>query len=84
MTLATLAEVLQPALKHGYAVGGLVTLGWEDMRAYVAAAEAENCAVLRANYLAGSSRQQGCWLYARAVRQGCHTDHFVRRAHWTG
>ena len=33
MTLATLAEVLQPALKQGYAVGGLVTLGWEDMRA---------------------------------------------------
>ena len=46
MTLATLADVLQPALKQGYAVGGLVTLGWEDMRAYVAAAEAENCPVI--------------------------------------
>ena len=46
MTLATLAEVLQPALKNGYAVGGLVTLGWEDMRAYVAAAEAENVPVI--------------------------------------
>ncbi|MFT7059148.1 MAG: fructose-bisphosphate aldolase class II [Pseudorhodobacter sp.] len=46
MTLATLAEVLQPALKGGYAVAGLVTLGWEDMRAYVAAAEAEGCAVI--------------------------------------
>lgn len=46
MTLATLAEVLQPALKHGYAVGGLVCLGWEDMRAYVAAAEAENAPVI--------------------------------------
>lgn len=46
MTLATLAQVLQPALKVGYAVGGLVTLGWEDMRAFVAAAEAENCAVI--------------------------------------
>jgi fructose-bisphosphate aldolase class II len=46
MALATLAGVLQPALKGGYAVGGLVTLGWEDMRAYVAAAEAENCAVI--------------------------------------
>ena len=44
MTLATLSEVLQPALKQGYAVAGLVTLGWEDMRAYVAAAEAENVA----------------------------------------
>lgn len=46
MTLATLAEVLQPALKGRYAVAGLVTLGWEDMRAYVAAAEAENCPVI--------------------------------------
>ncbi|MEM7289468.1 MAG: class II fructose-bisphosphate aldolase [Pseudomonadota bacterium] len=40
MSLATLKQVLQPALKDGYAVAGLVTLGWEDMRAYVAAAEA--------------------------------------------
>jgi len=40
MSLVTLAEVLQPALKGGYAVAGLVTLGWEYMRAYVAAAEA--------------------------------------------
>lgn len=46
MTLATLKDVLQPALRGGYAVGGLVTLGWEDMRAYVAAAEAENCPVI--------------------------------------
>ncbi|NNE80430.1 MAG: class II fructose-bisphosphate aldolase, partial [Silicimonas sp.] len=46
MTLATLAEVLQPALRDGYAVGGLVTLGWEDMRAFVEAAEAENCPVI--------------------------------------
>lgn len=46
MTIATLAEVLQPALKGRYAVAGLVTLGWEDMRAYVAAAEAEGCPVI--------------------------------------
>ena len=46
MTLATLSEVLQPALKGGYAVGGLVCLGWEDMRAYVAAAEAERMPVI--------------------------------------
>lgn len=46
MTLATLSEVLQPALKEGYAVAGLVTLGWEDMRAYVAAAEAEGVPVI--------------------------------------
>lgn len=46
MTLATLADVLNPALKGGYAVAGLVTLGWEEMRAYVAAAEAEGCPVI--------------------------------------
>ena len=46
MTLATLKDVLQPALIGDYAVGGLVTLGWEDMRAYVNAAEAEGLPVI--------------------------------------
>ncbi|MCA0930043.1 class II fructose-bisphosphate aldolase [Ruegeria profundi] len=46
MTLVTLKDVLTPAYQQGYAVGGLVTLGWEDMRAYVAAAEAENAPVI--------------------------------------
>jgi len=46
MTLATLKEVLQPAQSGGYAVAGLVTLGWEDMRAYVEAAEQENLPVI--------------------------------------
>jgi fructose-bisphosphate aldolase class II len=46
MTLATLSDVLQPALRDGYAVGGLVTLGWEDMRAYVTAAEEVGCPVI--------------------------------------
>ena len=46
MSLVTLEQVLQPALKGQYAVAGLVTLGWEDMRAYVAAAEAEGCPVI--------------------------------------
>jgi fructose-bisphosphate aldolase class II len=46
VTRATLSEVLQPALAGGYAVAGLVTLGWEDMRAYVAAAEAEGAPVI--------------------------------------
>ena len=46
MTLVTLKDVLQPALHHGYAVAGVVTLGWEDMRAYVEAAEAENCPLI--------------------------------------
>lgn len=46
MTVATLADVLQPALAGGYAVPGLVCLGWEDMRAYVRAAEAERAPVI--------------------------------------
>ena len=46
MTRATLAEVLEPALEKGYAVPGLVCLGWEDSRAYVAAAEAERAPVI--------------------------------------
>jgi fructose-bisphosphate aldolase class II len=46
MTFATLSEVLGPARKGGYAIAGLVTLGWEDMRAFVAAAEAEDTPVI--------------------------------------
>jgi fructose-bisphosphate aldolase, class II len=46
MTRATLAEVLKPALSGGYAVPGLVCLGWEDMRAFVMAAEAERAPVI--------------------------------------
>lgn len=46
MTLATLSEVLLPARQKGYAVAGLVCLGWEDMRAFVRAAEAEQAPVI--------------------------------------
>jgi fructose-bisphosphate aldolase class II len=46
MTLATLKEVLKPAMEGGYAVAGLVTLGWEDMLAYVRAAEEENVSII--------------------------------------
>ena len=46
MSLATLKDVLQPALRDGYAVAGLVCLGWEDMRAYVAAGEAEGVSII--------------------------------------
>lgn len=46
MTLATLSDVLQPALRGGYAVPGLVCLGWEDMRAFAMAAEAEGAPVI--------------------------------------
>lgn len=46
MTRATLAEVLQPALRDGYAVAGFVCLGWEDARAFTMAAEAEGRPVI--------------------------------------
>ena len=39
MTIATLEQVLQPAIAGRYAVAGLVVLGWEDARAYVEAAQ---------------------------------------------
>ena len=39
MTAASLRDVLSPALAGGYAVAGLVVLGWEDAVAYVQAAE---------------------------------------------
>ncbi|WP_227270624.1 class II fructose-bisphosphate aldolase [Roseobacter weihaiensis] len=46
MTLATLKDVLDQALTRHFAVGGLVCLGWEDMRAYALAAEAEGLPVI--------------------------------------
>ena len=46
MTLATLSDVLRPALRDGYAVAGLVCLGWEDMRAFAMAAQAERAPVI--------------------------------------
>ena len=46
MTRATLTDVLQPALRDGYAVPGLVCLGWEDSQAYVAAAESVRAPVI--------------------------------------
>jgi fructose-bisphosphate aldolase, class II len=39
MTVATLNDVLHPAVAGRYAVAGLVVLGWEDAMAYVEAAE---------------------------------------------
>ncbi|MEL6915545.1 MAG: class II fructose-bisphosphate aldolase [Pseudomonadota bacterium] len=46
MPLVTLSDVLAPARAGGYAVAGMVTLGWEDMRAYVVAAETEGVPVI--------------------------------------
>ena len=46
MSRATLAEVLAMAEAGNYAIAGLVTLGWEDMRAYVRAGEAEGLPII--------------------------------------
>lgn len=46
MTIATLHDVLQPALEDGRAVAGLVCLGWEDARAYAMAAQDEGVPVI--------------------------------------
>ena len=46
MTLATLSDVLRPALDDGHAVAGLVVLGWEDARAYAEAAQAAGLPVI--------------------------------------
>jgi fructose-bisphosphate aldolase class II len=39
MTVASLTEVLAEGMRDGYAIAGLVVLGWEDARAYVEAAD---------------------------------------------
>ena len=46
MTVATLTDVLAPAMAGRYAVAGLVVQGWEDARAYVEAAEEAGAAVI--------------------------------------
>lgn len=46
MTIATLTDVLQPALAQNHAIAGLVVLGWEDALAYVAAAETEQLPII--------------------------------------
>lgn len=46
MPAATLSEVLNPAQRDGYAVAGLVVLGWEEARAYTAAADELDAAII--------------------------------------
>ena len=46
MTIATLTDVLGPALARGYGVAGVVVQGWEDARAYVDAAVAEGAPII--------------------------------------
>ncbi|MCV0425460.1 MAG: class II fructose-bisphosphate aldolase family protein [Roseibium sp.] len=46
MTAVSLNEVLPSAASNGYALAGLVVLGWEDAVAFVDAAEAVGCPVI--------------------------------------
>jgi fructose-bisphosphate aldolase, class II len=46
MSLATLAQVLEPARQNRHAVAGLVVLGYEDAKAFVEAAEATGLPVI--------------------------------------
>lgn len=46
MSLASLADVLLPAMVEGHAVVGAVVLGWEDAEVYVEAAEEARAAII--------------------------------------
>lgn len=46
MPIASLTDVLAPAMKDGHAVLGAVVLGWEDAEAYVAAAQEVDAPVI--------------------------------------
>ena len=46
MTIASLSTVLNKARQNSQAIAGLVVLGWEDITAFIAAAEAENMPVI--------------------------------------
>jgi hypothetical protein len=89
MTRATLAEVLQPALRGAMPSRAFVCLGWEDMRAYVAAAEDERAPVIlqagpgcRAHTPLPSLAQMfRIWPTAGSVPVVAHLDHGYGR--WT-
>ena len=46
MSVVTLSEVLKPALHEGYALAGLVVLGWEDAVCYIEAGKAAGLPVI--------------------------------------
>ena len=85
MSVATLSQVLRRAAKEKRAVAGLVTLGWEDARAYVTAGEEANIPVI---LQAGPGCRRhtpipilGKMFRSLAERAGvpvvCHVDHAV-------
>ena len=83
MTVATLTNVLQPAIANRTAIAGLVVLGWEDARAYVEAAdEAGLPVILQAgpgcrNYTPVSVLGKMFRVLAEQARVpvACHIDH---------
>lgn len=61
--IASLESVLQHALHNKTAVAGFVGLGWEDMRAYVKAAELENKPVIiQVDLVVGRIPLLRCWV----------------------
>jgi fructose-bisphosphate aldolase, class II len=46
MTIATLKDLLDPAAAGGYAIAGLVVLGWEDVRGFIEAADATGIPII--------------------------------------
>ena len=60
MTIASLATILNQARQNNQAIAGLVVLGWEDINAFIAAAEAEKTHRGAGYHAAGSRKAQGC------------------------
>jgi fructose-bisphosphate aldolase class II len=83
MTAASLSEVLTRAAAEGRAAAGLVTLGWEDARAYVEAAQEAGVPVIlqagpacrRHTPIAVLGRMFRTLADAAAVPVVCHVDH---------
>ncbi len=83
MTVATLTDVLQPAMRGGYAIAGLVVLGWEDARAFVEAADETGIPViLQAGPNARKYMPTPVWgkMFRHLAEQArvsvvCHIDH---------
>lgn len=83
MTIATLTDVLGPAMRGHYAVAGLVVLGWDDARAYVEAADETGIPIIlqagpgcRKNMPVPVLGKMLRWLAEQArVPVVCHIDH---------
>jgi fructose-bisphosphate aldolase, class II len=87
MTAVPLSDLLRPAMSGGYALAGLVVLGWEDAVAFVAAAEETGIPiVLQAG--PGCRRHTPIPVIGKMLRHladqasvaiACHIDHATTR-----